>query len=115
MLDIAFIRENSALVKQGMLNKGEKETTSVDRAIAKDEEWRNLVTDLDKLRAESNAKAKKIGELMGQGKKEEAQKIIKETSDNKEKMKELEKNISTVREELDNLLYRIPNVPDASV
>ncbi|MEX0661994.1 MAG: serine--tRNA ligase [Balneolaceae bacterium] len=115
MLDIAFIRENSALVKQGMLNKGEKETTSVDRAIAKDEEWRNLVTDLDKLRAESNAKAKKIGELMGQGKKEEAQKIIKETSDNKEKIKELEQNISTVREELDNLLYRIPNVPDASV
>ncbi len=115
MLDIAFIRENSAVVKQGMLNKGEKDSSAVDRAIAKDEEWRGLVTNLDKLRAESNAKAKKIGELMGQGEKEEAQEIIKETSDSKEKIKELEQNISTVREELDNLLYRIPNVPDPSV
>ncbi len=115
MLDIAFIRENSALVKQGMLNKGEKDNSAVDKAIAKDEEWRNLVTKLDKLRADSNTKAKKIGELMGQGKKEDAQKIIKETSKSKEDIKNLEQEISTVREELDNLLYRIPNVPDESV
>jgi len=115
MLDIAFIRENRALVKQGMINKGEKDDSAVDKAIAKDEEWRTLVTKLDKLRADSNTKAKKIGELMGQGKKEEAQKIIKETSNSKEEIKNLEQEISAVREELDNLLYRIPNVPDKSV
>ena len=115
MLDVSFIRENSALVKEGMINKGEKDTSIVDSLIQKDEQWRTLVTQLDQLRAESNAKAKQIGQLMGQGKKEEAQALIKETGDNKEKIKELEDKINTSSVERDNLLYKIPNVPDKSV
>ena len=115
MLDIAFIRENADTVKQGMTNKGEKDTSVVDHAIAKDEEWRSLVTEVDELRAESNAKSKKIGELMGKGKKEEAQQIIKETGESKQKIKELEEKVTEVRKELDSFLYKIPNVPDSSV
>lgn len=115
MLDITFIRENEDLVKQGMLNKGESETSVVDEAIAKDEEWRKIVTETDQLRAKSNARSKEIGKLMGQGKKDEAQKIIKETGESKEKIKELEGRMSELRVELDQLLYRIPNVPDESV
>ena len=56
----------------------------------KDEEWRAFVHKLDTLRSENNAKAKQIGMLMGQGKKEEAQAIIKETSQFKEEIKSLE-------------------------
>jgi len=115
MLDITFIRENEELVKQGMLNKGEKDVSIVDAAIAKDEEWRRVVTDTDRLRAESNARSKEIGKLMGQGKKEEAQAIIKETGESKEKIKELENRTTELRAELDQLLYKIPNVPDESV
>jgi seryl-tRNA synthetase len=115
MLDIAFIRENPDLVKTGMINKGEKDASAVDAVIAKDEEWRALVTEIDRLRAESNTKAKKIGVLMGQGKKEEAQVIIRETGESKEKIKELEEKLSVVSKERDALLYRIPNVPDEAV
>ncbi|NBC66952.1 MAG: serine--tRNA ligase, partial [Bacteroidetes bacterium] len=81
----------------------------------KDEEWREVVTGTDRLRAESNARSKEIGKLMGQGKKEEAREIIKETSESKEKIKELESRMGELREELDHLLYKIPNVPDPSV
>ncbi|MCC5913129.1 MAG: serine--tRNA ligase [Balneolaceae bacterium] len=115
MLDIAFIRENPELVKTGMLNKGEKDASAVDSVIAKDEEWRELVTQIDRLRAESNARAKEIGKLMGQGKKEEAQQIIDETGKSKERIKELEEKVASVAEERQELLYRIPNVPDDSV
>ena len=73
MLDVTFIREHVDLVKEGMKNKGEPDSSIVDRVIEKDEEWRSVVTELDNLRAESNKKASKIGQLMGQGKKEEAQ------------------------------------------
>src|SRR5690554_6829665 len=104
MLDVQFIREHQDLVKQGMLNKGEKETSAVDDVLKKDEEWRSLVTRLDQLRAESNTKAKEIGKLMGQGKKEEAQALIKETGDNKQKIKELEEQISEVSAGRDDLL-----------
>ncbi|WP_234572807.1 serine--tRNA ligase [Rhodohalobacter sp. 614A] len=115
MLDVTFIRENTDLVKTGMKNKGEPDTSIVDRVLQKDEEWRSVVTEVDNLRAESNQKAKKIGELMGQGKKEEAQKLIKETGDNKAEIKELEERLSVLQKERDDLLYQIPNVPDASV
>lgn len=115
MLDIAFIRENPDLVKTGMLNKGEKDASAVDSVIAKDEEWRELVTQIDRLRAESNSRAREIGKLMGQGKKEEAQQIIDETGKSKERIKELEEKVASVAEERQELLYRIPNVPDDSV
>ncbi|MEX0823011.1 MAG: serine--tRNA ligase [Balneolaceae bacterium] len=115
MLDVAYIRENRDLVKQGMLNKGEKDASAVDAVLEKDEEWRSLVTKLDRLRAESNAKAKEIGTLMGQGKKEEANALIRETGENKEKIKELEDKIIKISDERNDLLYKIPNVPDSSV
>jgi len=115
MLDIAFIRKNENIVKKGMLNKGEKNVEIVDQAIAKYDEWRNHITETDRLRAESNTRSKEIGKLMGQGKKEEAQEIIKETGESKEKIKELEQFSSKLRVELDKLLYQIPNVPDSDV
>jgi len=115
MLDITFIRENPELVKTGMINKGEKDASVVDKVIQKDEQWRALVTEIDQLRAENNAKSKEIGKLMGQGKKEEAQEIIKATAEGKEVLKELEEKVSVVAKERDDLLYSIPNVPDETV
>jgi seryl-tRNA synthetase len=115
MLDINFIRENRELVKQGMVNKGEKDSAAVDLVLAKDEEWRNTVTELDLARAESNKKSKMVGQLMGQGKKEEAQKLIRETSDSKERIKQLEESLSVLQHQRDELLYQIPNVPDSTV
>ncbi len=115
MLDINFIKENPETVKEAMLNKGEKEDSIVDEVIAKDEAWRELVQKVDTLRAESNSKAKEIGKLMGQGKKEEAQAIIKETSSMKEQVKTLEEDLKKASEARDQLLYKIPNVPHPSV
>jgi seryl-tRNA synthetase len=115
MLDINFIRENPELVKRAMLNKGEKSTEAVDLVIEKDEEWRGIVTQVDRLRADSNKKAKQIGQLMGQGKKEEAQQLIRETGNSKEKVKELEEKMNELQLQRDHLLYQIPNVPDDSV
>jgi seryl-tRNA synthetase len=115
MLDINFIRENRELVKQGMVNKGEKDSAAVDLVLAKDEEWRNTVTELDLARAESNKKSKMVGQLMGRGKKEEAQKLIRETSDSKERIKQLEESLSVLQHQRDELLYQIPNVPDSTV
>ena len=115
MLDINFIKSNAGIVKQGMINKGEKNSEVVDQVIAKDEEWRTFVHNLDTLRSENNAKAKQIGILMGQGKKEEAQLIIKETSQFKNELKTLEEREKELLAERDDLLYRIANVPHPSV
>ncbi len=115
MLDINFIKKNVELVKTGMLNKGEKDSSLVDQVLKKDEEWRTLVQEVDGIRTESNANSKKIGMLMGQGKKEEAQEIIASTSKDKERIKDLEEDLKRLQTEREDLLLRIPNVPHSSV
>lgn len=115
MLDINYIKQNVERVKTGMLNKGENDTSLVDELLKKDEEWRALVQKVDAMRTESNANAKKIGVLMRQGKKEEAQEIIASTSKDKEQVKVLEEDLKTLQVERENLLLKIPNVPHPSV
>ncbi len=115
MLDINYIRQNTDLVKTGMVNKGEKDTAVVDRVLEVDEKWRTLVHEIDSVRNEANVKAKEIGKLMGQGKKEAAQSIMKETSELKERVKSLEESLAALASERTELLYRIPNVPHPSV
>lgn len=115
MLDITYIRENAEEVKQAMQDKGEAEINVVDKVIDVDKKWRSLVEETDELRAESNSKAQKIGELMGSGNKEEAQEMIKYTSELKEKIQDKEKDLRSAKEERDELLLRIPNVPHESV
>lgn len=115
MLDIHYIRENTALVKQGMLNKGEKETAIVDQVLSIDESWRKLKSEADQLRNESNARAKSVGQLMAQGKKDEAQVIIAETAAAKDKIKDLDAAVETAESQRNDLLLRIPNIPHPSV
>ena len=115
MLDVTYIRENTDKVKEAMKNKGESATGIVDEVLTVDEKWRTLLQETDELRSESNTKAKKIGELMGEGKKEEAQEIIQYTSKLKEDIQEMESELRSLKEQRDDLLLRIPNVPHESV
>ncbi len=115
MLDIQTIREQPDRVKQAMLHKGEKETSIVDELLVLDKQWREAVAATDRLRSESNQKAKEIGTLMSQGKKAEADELIKFTGESKEKIKDLEEQLQMLTAKRDLLLYRIPNLPDDSV
>lgn len=115
MLDINYIRTNVELVKAGMLNKGEKDTSIVDNVLQIDESWRTILHQCDNLRNEANQKAKEIGKLMANGQKDEAQIIMSETSNLKNEVKELENEITKLAAERTELLYRIPNVPHPSV
>jgi seryl-tRNA synthetase len=115
MLDINYIRGNVDLVKQGILDKGEKDTSIVDTVITIDEKWRTYVHECDSKRSEANLKAKEIGKLIGQGKKEEAQVIMKMTSDLKEEVRGLEEKMAALSAERTELLFRIPNVPHSTV
>ncbi len=47
MLDIKFIRENPEIVKQGIINKNEKDT--VDEILLADREKRQLLTKTEEL------------------------------------------------------------------
>jgi len=115
MLEIQRIRQHPGKVKQAMIAKGEKETDLVDQVLETDEQWRKTVHQLDQLRNESNARAKQIGVLMGQGKKEEAQNVIRETGEMKQEVKQLEEQVRELLGKRDDLLLKIPNIAHGSV
>lgn len=115
MLDIQFISQQADLVKKNMLAKGEKETDVVDKVLELHSSWLNLVQEVDQLRQQSNQRAKMIGQLMAQGKKDEAQQIISETGTDKKKIKELEEKLNFIQNERDQSLLRIPNIAHDSV
>src|SRR5690625_642271 len=115
MLDVTYIRARAELVKKGMREKGEENPEIVDQLLDVDKAWRSLVTQTDDLRNESNTKAGKIGQLMGQGKQEEARELITHTSKLKDEIRQKEEQLNSLKQRRSDLLLRIPNVPHESV
>ena len=83
MLDIKFVRENPDVVKQNIRNKfQEAKLPLVDEVIDLDQQNRSAKAEADNLRAARNKLSKQIGQLMGQGKKEEAEAVKAEVTAN---------------------------------
>ena len=101
MLDLKFLRENPDIVKQNIKNKfQDKKLEMVDEVIALDAQSRNVKTEADQLRADRNVISRKIGTLMGQGKKEEAEELKKEVTFNSEKLAVLETQEAELNEKV---------------
>lgn len=116
MLQISFIYENPVEVKERLQKRNFlKAEELVQKIIALDEKRRKTQVELDDSRAESNNKAKEIGQLMKEGKKAEAEEIKAYTATLKNKIKDLEKDISELENELYEALVTIPNTPHVSV
>ncbi len=115
MLDIAAIKQDPERVKKAIINKGEPDTSVVDTLLETDKNWRETIHELDQLRAENNTKSKMIGQLIRQGKKEEAEELKQLTGRMKETVKELEEKEKQLSEARFKLMLRIPNVPHESV
>ncbi|GAB4301035.1 MAG: hypothetical protein Kow0098_28920 [Ignavibacteriaceae bacterium] len=62
MLDIKFIRENPELVKQGIINKNEKDR--VDEILSLDEKRRKIIAEVEELKAKKNQVSAKIMKLL---------------------------------------------------
>lgn len=116
MLELSRIREDKEAVVKGLLIKNHKTAAEdVEKAIDLDQKRKDAQTETDVVLAEANQKAKMIGGLMQQGKKEEAEKIKAESSELKAKAQELEANLKSISKDLIDLLVKIPNVPHISV
>lgn len=111
MLQVNYIRENREKVLERLSVRNFKQVELVDEIIAVDEERRSTQSSLDNLQAEANASAKQIGELMRNGKKEEAESIKANTASHKEKIKEQNEQLTTLEEKQQALIVQLPNLP----
>ena len=115
MLQISYIRENKDLVINGLKKRNFKELELVEEAISLDENRRLVQTKLDNALAESNKLSKEIGALMKEGKRQEAEQAKAQTADLKEQVKQYSASLEETVNALNNILYRIPNIPNAIV
>ena len=115
MLQVPFIRENKDLVISRLAKRNIDATDMIDQVIVLDEDRRRIQTELDNTLAESNTISKEIGNLFKGGKAQEANLLKEKTSLLKESSKQLGENLHSKSDELNELLYKIPNVPNELV
>ena len=116
MIDIKFLRENPEVVKENIRKKFQDEKLPlVDEVIALDAERRATQQQVDDLKANRNKISKQIGPLMGQGKKEEAEKVKAEVANEGAKIEELDAKQKELEEKILKDMMIIPNIIDPSV
>ncbi len=116
MLDIKFLRENPDAVKENIKKKFQDEKLPmVDEVIELDRKRRDAQKEADDLKASRNALSKQIGALMKEGRKEEAEAVKKQVTENAEKLAALEVQQAEAEEKMKKIMMVIPQMIDPSV
>lgn len=116
MLQLNYIRDNKEDVVKRLTIKNFKDAEGVINAVTDlDARRRNTQKESDTVKAEANALAKQIGELMKGGKKEEAELVKTKTASLKSKEKELDDLLSAIEKQIHDILVTVPNLPNITV
>ncbi|MBS4899487.1 MAG: serine--tRNA ligase [Clostridiales bacterium] len=116
MIDIKLIRETPEFVKDNIKKKFQDEKLPlVDEAAELDIRGRKVQAEADELRAGRNRLSKEIGALMAQGKRDEAEAIKTQVSENAEKLAKLEEEELAIGKRLTEIMMVIPNIIDDQV
>ena len=112
MLTIKQITENTDAVVRGLEKKHFKNAKeAIEQVLALNNKRRSTQTLLDNNLAEVNSLSKSIGQLMKEGKKDEAETAKSRVAELKEANKTLQADMDQAAHDLQQLLYTIPNVP----
>ena len=114
MLDIKYIRGNPGEARTRLEARGE-DRTSIDKLIALDEERRAFVTEVEQLQSQRNVVSKEIGVLMGEGKRDEADKkkiVIREVG---ERISAINDKKDRSEKAFNDLMLTLPNLAHKSV
>jgi seryl-tRNA synthetase len=106
MLDIKFIRDNADLVREGARKK--RLDFKVEELLASDEKRLKLLGEVEAARAEQN----KLGTEMTKGPNPE---LLAKLKDLKSSLKDSEDKLKEEMKVWQQLMLRVPNVPDISV
>ena len=111
MISIKDLRKQPELYKKMLALKSDN--ADVDQLLLLDKTFRRLQTEVDLLRAERNSASEAIGLAKKEG--QDASDAIKQTRDLGDRLKEIEDKLHQTGEELNKVLYQIPNPPHETV
>lgn len=111
MIDINLIRTNPNLVKENIKRKFQDQKLKlVDEVLELDKRQRELKQEGDDLRALRNTLSSKIGALIKEDKKDEAEKIKAEVKENNVRASQIEKEEEELGAEIKKRMLVIPNI-----
>jgi seryl-tRNA synthetase len=113
MLDIAFIRENPQEIKKACQVK-QLDESIVDSLLAIDERRRQLMSQVQDLRTQSNKNAEEVKQQVNDSGKPSPE-LIEKGKQIKAQLKDVEPELKLVEDEFNELLLSVPNVPAADV
>jgi len=111
MLDMRFIRENPELVRTGATNKNEK--CDIDQILKLDEQRREIIRGVEKLKAERNKVSAEIAMKKKSG--EDASEAIAAMREAGDKIGAQDQALRELEAELKKHLDWVPNLPHESV
>jgi len=109
MLDIKLFRDNLDFVKEGLAKRGF--TTDFDNLLNLDEQRRKVILEIDQARLKRNTDSEQIGKLKREGKEPDAQ-LLQELEQFRTRIQEKERFLLTLENQIEDILLRIPNIPD---
>lgn len=110
MIDINLIRENPEQIKAAMVALNTE--APIDQILALDARRRELLTEVEALRAERNAASKEISRAKDPDERQSRIEAMRLVGD---RIKALEDDLKGVEAELDEAMLWVPNLPHASV
>jgi seryl-tRNA synthetase len=108
VLDLKEIRRDPERARAALARRGDD--GPLDEALALDDRRRELLPELERLRADKNQASKQIGELQRSG--EDASEAIAAVRGASTREKELDDELSSVEQRRDAVLAVLPNLPD---
>lgn len=111
MLNLKFICDNFEMVKKALSNRSGK--YPIDNIGELDAERKSIILKVESLKAKKNSVSAEIAVLKRE--KKNADQAIADMKELGEEIKALDTRLVSVNDELNNLLYSIPNLPHSSV
>lgn len=112
MLDIKLIREDVETVIKKLNTRG-GDFSYLRDLVKKDEERRNIITEVEQLKKERNDKSKMIGELKRN--KQDASEVLASVANIGNEISELDAKVAKLDDEILQTLLRTPNILHESV
>jgi seryl-tRNA synthetase len=108
MLDINLIREQPDLVRQTLMDR-QMDPKPVDQILSLDLQRREIILNVENLKAERNAGSKEIGKLKEPGERQAKIEAMRQVG---EQISQLDEQLRGVEQALNDFLANIPNIPD---
>jgi seryl-tRNA synthetase len=114
MLDIRWMRENREALAEAMARLNVTDAPW-EKALELDEQRREILTQVELLRAERNVGSKQVGELFRDKKAAEADALKQRMALIGDEIAALDERLRVVEAEFDDAMLRIPNPPEPDV